>query len=489
MLRAPGKQWQRFELAVPTGNRDLRLIATWSTDEDPRPRAFPLRRFLVPWAQPAEAFEKSSSPSERTVPEIAGGNWLHGKRLFFGNKFACGRCHVIRGEGAVVGPELSNLIHRDYASVLKDIQFPNAALNPDHIASIIELNDGESMSGIIVSDKANEIKVAMASGLSEVLPRARVKSIQPAQLSLMPEGLWDAMGADERRDLMTFLLTVPLESYAADPVIQGHKQPEPRRRAEFEKLVPPLFSPHQHDDKAEADKPIASFAPLTIVLCAAAKDPGHNFPGMHDYPIWRERWSKLLALADNVKVETADRWPSAEQWKRADVIAVSSDNPAWSTEKANDLDAFLARGGGLIFLHFAVNGGKDADALTKRIGFGWGSGAKFRHGAEEVVLAEHEITSGLPESISFEDETYWNLKTSGDATVLGTVIEEGVPRPQIWIREQGGGRVFCSILGHFTWTFDDPLYRALLLRGMAWSAHQPIDRFNELVTIGARVRE
>jgi type 1 glutamine amidotransferase len=69
------------------------------------------------------------------------------------------------------------------------------------------------------------------------------------------------------------------------------------------------------------------------------------------------------------------------------------------------------------------------------------------------------------------------------------VEEEGAPQPQLWAREQGRGRVFASILGHFTWTFDDPLYRVLLLRGMAWSAHQPLDRFNELVTIGARIQE
>jgi len=486
-FHAPGQTWQSFEVEMQTGGQP-KLTAFWATSEDSRHRALPLRRFLLPWAQPDS--EKSVPSGERKVPEIAGGNWLHGKRLFFGHKLACARCHVIRGEGIALGPDLSNLIHRDYASVHKDIQFPNAALNPDHLASVLELNDGDSVSGILVSDKDNVVKVAMASGLSEVVPRGRVKSIQPAQLSLMPEGIWEVLTDTERRDLMTFLLTVPLEPYAADPIIQGHKQPEPRRRAEFEKLLPPLMAPHEHAAKADAASQTESLpSPMTIVLCAAPKDAGHNFPGLHDYPIWRERWSKLLALGDNVKVETADRWPSDEQWKRADLIAFFSDNPAWTAEKARDLDAFLARGGGLVFLHWAVNGGKDAEALAQRIGYGWGSGARFRHGAEDVVLTPHEITRGLPKSVSFQDETYWNLKVGGGSTVLGTVIEDGAPRPQVWIREQEKGRVFCSILGHFTWTFDDPLYRILLLRGMAWSAHQPIDRFSELVPIGARIQE
>ena len=472
-----GKQWQPFEIEIPTGQRELKVTTTWSTDEDPRARAFPLRRFLVPWARPAEG--ESPAPAERIIPEIAGGNWLHGKRLFFGDKLACAKCHLIRGQGGRIGPELSNLLYRDYASVRKDIQFPNAALNPDHVASSIELTDGESVNGIILSDKDNVIKLAMASGAAEVLPRARVRSVKPAQLSLMPEGLWDALSEPERRDLMTFLLTVPLEPYAAEPVIQGHKMPEPRKRADVDAAL----------GGSESRSTNQAARPLLIVLCAAAKDPGHNFPGLHDYPLWRERWSKLLALADNVKVETADRWPGAEQWKKADLIAFSSDNPAWSAEKAPDLDAFLARGGGLIFLHFAVNGGKDAEALAQRLGRAWGAGAKFRHGAEKLVLAPHEITRGLPATLTFEDETYWNLKVSGNSTVLGTCEEEGAPQPQVWIHEQGRGRVFASILGHFTWTFDDPLYRILLLRGLAWSAHEPLDRFDELVTVGAQVRE
>ena len=478
-VRAPGKEWQPFELGVPTGERELKLTATWSTEEDSRQRAFPLRRFMVPWAQPADA-EKTSTPSERTIPEIAGGNWLRGKRLFFSDKLACAKCHVIRGEGGRIGPELSNLIHRDYASVRKDIQLPNAALNPDHVASMIELNDGDAMNGIILSDKDNVIQIAMATGVAEVLPRARVKSVKPAQLSLMPEGLWDAISDAERRDLMTFLLTVPLEPYVAEPVILGHKQPEPRKRAEVEKLLE-----HKNDQSLLT----SAATKVNIVLCAAPKDPGHNLPGMHDYPIWRERWSKLLSLAENVKVETADRWPTEDQWKGADLIAFFSDNPGWSAQKAGDLDAFLARGGGLVFLHWGVNGGKDADVLAQRIGLAWGAGARFRHGIENLSLTPHEITRGLPSPLTFVDETYWRLRPGGDVTVLATSVEDGEPQPQVWMRTHGKGRVFASIVGHFTWTFDDPLYRVLLLRGMAWSANQPLDRFNDLVTIGARIQE
>jgi type 1 glutamine amidotransferase len=58
-----------------------------------------------------------------------------------------------------------------------------------------------------------------------------------------------------------------------------------------------------------------------------------------------------------------------------------------------------------------------------------------------------------------------------------------------WATPSGHGRVFVSIPGHFSWTFDDPLVRVLLLRGIAWTANEPVDRFNEAVWIGSRVAD
>jgi type 1 glutamine amidotransferase len=71
--------------------------------------------------------------------------------------------------------------------------------------------------------------------------------------------------------------------------------------------------------------------------------------------------------------------------------------------------------------------------------------------------------------------------------LIASAPEDGEERPQIWTREHGGGRIFVSVPGHYNWTFDDPFYRLLALRGLCWAAHQPIDRLSELITIGARV--
>lgn len=195
---------------------------------------------------------------------------------------------------------------------------------------------------------------------------------------------------------------------------------------------------------------------------------------------------------DASHVETADGWPSAAQRETADVIVLYSNNPAWNGETAAQLDRFLARGGGLVLIHYAVDGHQDVEALADRIGLAWRGGrSKFRHGPLDVDLSatDHPIARGF-KTLSLVDESYWDLIGDPDSVrVLGTGVEENGPRPLFWVRQAGAGRVFVSIPGHYTWTFDDPLFRVLILRGMAWVAGEPVDRFNALVPLGARLRD
>lgn len=73
--------------------------------------------------------------------------------------------------------------------------------------------------------------------------------------------------------------------------------------------------------------------------------------------------------------------------------------------------------------------------------------------------------------------------------ILAAGMEESEPRPQLWTLERERSRIVGVIPGHYTWTFDDPLYRLLIFRSMCWAARQPEDRLSELITIGARVVE
>ena len=152
-------------------------------------------------------FARPSEPDEalRVVPEIEGGNWRAGRALFQG-KAACATCHQIRGAGSQVGPDLSNLIHRDYASVLKDIIDPNATINPDAIGYVVKLNDGEEITGTRLGETATELHIAQPGGRVAKLQKTSINKIEPMAVSLMPSALEKGLTPDELRDLMTFLL-------------------------------------------------------------------------------------------------------------------------------------------------------------------------------------------------------------------------------------------------------------------------------------------
>jgi putative heme-binding domain-containing protein len=157
----------------------------------------------MPFAKPG-----SLDTLERKIPEIAGGNWEAGRELFRG-KAACITCHTLRGEGFAVGPDLNNLVHRDYASVLRDIAEPSAAINPDAVAYTVILKRGEPVTGVRVGENEDTLNIAQAGGKVAKLKKPDIVKVEPMTLSLMPEGIDRALTPAELRDLMTYLLTEP----------------------------------------------------------------------------------------------------------------------------------------------------------------------------------------------------------------------------------------------------------------------------------------
>lgn len=259
---------------------------------------------------------------------------------------------------------------------------------------------------------------------------------------------------------------------------------------------------------------------LNIVLLADVKDHGEN---EHDYPLWQKRWALLLggeAASDekqvnlfgppqndkeinfgapNIKLTTAWNWPSDEQFETADVI-VAFCYLKWNAKRFEQMHKYLEKGGGLVPVHPASwPDSKHFVNAAELLGVG---GYKlFRHGPMNMKITEpdHPICLGLPTNIHFYDETYWPPVPPIDAAkvrILATSDEKVnkdsdkiAPQPVLWTYEYGKGCVFGCQPGHYTWTFDDPYFRIVLLRGMAWAAGEWPYRFDELVLRDARLAD
>jgi len=200
-------QWFPLEIDLETGGQRTDLEVVFFTNEDPRERPLPLRRILLPWATPDSPPAVAAGP--RRIPEILGGDRERGRKVFFGEKVACYKCHQADGQGGKIGPDLSTLSQRDYASVLRDITQPSAAINPDHIAYNLELKDGTSLLGVILSETADQLVLGQVTGQSLTVSKSQIAGMKASSVSLMPEGLLNLLSPEEQKDLLTFLLTPP----------------------------------------------------------------------------------------------------------------------------------------------------------------------------------------------------------------------------------------------------------------------------------------
>jgi putative heme-binding domain-containing protein len=354
----------------------------------------------------------------------------------------------------MVGPDLDILISRSSAAVLRDIKEPNVSINPDFVAYNASWRD-EELTGFIRAQDESGLRIVGADGKEHAVPRAEIKTLRVSSVSLMPTGLLDGATDGEVRDLLTFLLHAP-------PV---------RTREQIPEALAP--SPSQ---SAVANQP------MSIVLVASKQDHG---PGQHDYPAWQTSWHALLKQSPHTQITDAWEWPGAEQFQTANVLVFYFWNHDWNADRLRQVDEFLARGGGVVLLHAATIADNEPEQLVARFGLAAQPGpTKYLHAPLDLKIvapANHPITGKLPPRIRFLDEPYWPM--FGDlkkVEVLATTELDGNDWPLMWTFQNGKGRVFASILGHYTWTLDDPVFRMLVFRGIAWAGGADAARFEKL---------
>jgi type 1 glutamine amidotransferase len=220
--------------------------------------------------------------------------------------------------------------------------------------------------------------------------------------------------------------------------------------------------------------PLSAAEPLRVFIRAGEKT---HRPGAHDYPRFMTEWIKLLNKR-GASATGALAFPTSEQIQATDVVVFYAHNAGNMTPTQRQLlDTFQRRGGGLVFIHAAVCG-DDAQWFKKITGGAWEHKySKFFEGnfAINYKDREHPITQGVGD-FSLDDEIYWNLHMVPEAKILAcTDCKKAPGSPQMWSLEKEKSRTFTAIPGHWHTTFSIPQYRAILLRGIAWSGHREVD--------------
>ncbi|MDB6041118.1 MAG: putative rane-bound dehydrogenase [Verrucomicrobiales bacterium] len=196
-------EWTRALLeAVKDGRVQAREISLSDRQRLAQSQNADLRKLASQTLLETEATSRLEVLTRFQVALSLSGRPQNGSELFAKN---CAPCHLLRGIGHDVGPDLAPLANKDGAYFLKNILDPNAAIEPRFVSYQIELKDDRSLSGVIKGESATSLTVASANGVSETVLRKDISNIRALSLSLMPEGLEQTMDFQQMADLLSFL--------------------------------------------------------------------------------------------------------------------------------------------------------------------------------------------------------------------------------------------------------------------------------------------
>ena len=129
------------------------------------------------------------------------GDVTRGKEVWARN---CQQCHMLFGAGGKIGPDLTGSDRASVYYVLQNIIDPNAIIPNAYRTSALETKDDRVITGIVTQEDAAAVTIATVTE-TLVIPKSDVQSLEHGQLSMMPEGLIQAMTDADVRDLVAYL--------------------------------------------------------------------------------------------------------------------------------------------------------------------------------------------------------------------------------------------------------------------------------------------
>ncbi|MEI6794163.1 MAG: PVC-type heme-binding CxxCH protein [Verrucomicrobiota bacterium] len=120
----------------------------------------------------------------------------------------CQSCHMINGQGGLIGPNLSGAGAMGMEAVIRNIIDPNAAIEAAYRIFQVKLKAGEVIEAFYVSEDATAYVLRQPGGADRRVPKAEVASAKYLRRSLMPEGLLDGFTDEQVTDLFTYLKTL-----------------------------------------------------------------------------------------------------------------------------------------------------------------------------------------------------------------------------------------------------------------------------------------
>ncbi len=145
---------------------------------------------------------------------LQGGDSETGRSVFIGHaQGQCIRCHKIRGEGGIAGPDLTDVVKRNREvagglreHLLQSLIDPNAKITPVFGSITLVLNSGRIVAGTLKTEDAQQVTVETPDSKSASVPLKEIDERTPPKSSMPPFG--KVLTPRELRDVIEFLATL-----------------------------------------------------------------------------------------------------------------------------------------------------------------------------------------------------------------------------------------------------------------------------------------
>ncbi len=160
--------------------------------------------FSFPDAEVRNLIAFIRSLSAAAADSVVAGNPEAGRAIFYG-KGQCGSCHNIRGNGGLLGPDLS-----DEGAARSVLQLRTAILSPairpggDYRGARITLHSGQKLEGVLRGATNYSYELQTAAGDLHLLAAEDIREIHLRKNSVMPSYA-DRLAPPEIDDLVAFL--------------------------------------------------------------------------------------------------------------------------------------------------------------------------------------------------------------------------------------------------------------------------------------------
>ena len=118
----------------------------------------------------------------------------------------CLACHTVDASGPMKGPfmgQIGSIMNRE--QIAESILKPNASISQGFATVQIELNNGQMYVGFVTAESAEKVTLNNIAGVATEIKTADIKDRRELEMSMMPEGLANALSYEELASLVAYL--------------------------------------------------------------------------------------------------------------------------------------------------------------------------------------------------------------------------------------------------------------------------------------------